>query len=162
MIKKSIINHFFGIIILVLYVFLAISSTATGGNATALDAFNAGANFGSSVLDSQTARLRQQNDQFLHQVNVNLNIESDNFIRSLSTRNDYRNFRNDWFNLRDRLYNRARQQNNAPYVLRNLQLMFSENDVRVLRIVGDIAPLRWIEDGSPGDSPTIPYRQLPN
>ena len=151
--KNNGIYHFLGITILLLYVFLSIGSMET---------FNAGTAAATPFLQAETERLRQQNDQFLNQVAMNLNVESNNYIRSLNLRTDYRNFSRDWYNLRDRLYNHALQQNNSGYVKRNLPYIFIDNDRRVTGIIGDIAHIKWQEDGSPGQSPSTPYRSLPN
>jgi len=166
MLKNKIINHIFRIFVLFLFMFLVINCVATtggyGSGATVSDAFNSAAGFGITVLNADTERKKQQNDQFLNQVKVNLSIESNNYIRSLSSRNDYRNFINDWYVLRDYLYVLARQQNSSGYVKDNLQIIFMDNDMQVLGKVGDIAHNQWQEDGSPGQSTSKPYKQLPN
>ena len=154
-------HHILGISAIVVYIFFAIGSTATSSHATYSDVFNSFSAASTPFIQAETNRLKQQNDQYLYQVKANLNAESSNYIRSLNFRYDYRNFSNEWYNLRDKLYNRALQQNTSQYVKRNLPYLFMDNDMEVVRIVGDIAHIKWQEEGKPGQSPSTSYRSLP-
>jgi len=166
--NKKIKHHIFCFLILIFFVVLAVGSTGTtqpnsysSGHATVSDVFGAASDASTPFLAEATNSLKRQNDQFLRQVAMNLNYESNNYIRSLYNRSDYRNFSNDWYALRDRLYYQALQQNTSNYVKKELPYIFMDNDMIVVNKIGDIAHAMWIGDGKPDNSPSAPYKSLP-